>query len=154
METSSYWLVFLAAAFAINISPGPDILYVLSKTIAQGRKIGFASSLGVCSGAMVHVLAAALGLSAILATSALAYRPSSPPLPWLSTSLSILAQPICFTWVFNLCCPKVYRSTCLQKTALQHQHGRHSSREYLSTCSTPKRPCFLWLFCRSLYARN
>lgn len=70
---SSYWLLFFSAAFAINISPGPDMIYILSRTISQGRKIGIASSLGVCSGAMVHVFAAALGLSAILATSAVAY---------------------------------------------------------------------------------
>jgi len=73
MESSSYWLLFLSAAIAINISPGPDLIYILSKTIAQGRKIGIASSLGVCSGALVHVFAAALGLSAILATSAIAF---------------------------------------------------------------------------------
>ena len=73
MENPSYWLLFLSAAFAINIAPGPDLVYIISKTIAQGRKIGFASSLGVCAGALVHVFAAALGLSAILATSALAF---------------------------------------------------------------------------------
>ncbi len=73
MEPSTYWLLFFSAAFAINISPGPDIIYILSRTIAQGRKIGIASSLGVCSGALVHVCAAAIGLSAILATSATAF---------------------------------------------------------------------------------
>jgi RhtB (resistance to homoserine/threonine) family protein len=73
MESSSYWLLFLSAAVAINISPGPDMIYILSKTIAQGRKIGIASSLGVCSGALVHVFAAAFGLSAIIATSAIAF---------------------------------------------------------------------------------
>ena len=73
MESSSYWLVFLSAAIAINISPGPDMIYILSRTIAQGRKIGIASSLGVCSGALVHVFAAALGLSAVLASSAMAF---------------------------------------------------------------------------------
>ena len=73
MESSSYWLLFLSAAVAINIAPGPDLIYIISKTIAQGRKIGFASSLGVCTGALVHVFAAGLGLSAILATSALAF---------------------------------------------------------------------------------
>jgi len=73
MESFSYWTLFFTAALMINISPGPDLLYILSKTIAGGRKVGVASSLGVCTGAMVHVCAAALGLSAILATSAIAF---------------------------------------------------------------------------------
>ena len=73
MESSSYWLLFLSATIAINITPGPDMIYILSKTIAQGRKIGIASSLGVCSGSLVHIFAAAFGLSAILATSAMAF---------------------------------------------------------------------------------
>ncbi len=73
MESTSYWLLFFSAAFAINISPGPDMIYILSKTIAEGRKIGIATSIGVWSGALVHVLAAALGLSAILATSAITF---------------------------------------------------------------------------------
>ena len=73
MESLSYWTLFFSAALAINVSPGPDLLYILSKTIAGGRKVGVASSLGVCSGAMVHVFAAALGLSAILATSVMAF---------------------------------------------------------------------------------
>jgi len=49
------------------------MIYILSRTIAQGRKIGIASSLGVCSGSLVHIFAAAFGLSAILATSAMAF---------------------------------------------------------------------------------
>ena len=49
------------------------MIYILSRTIAQGRKIGIASSLGVCSGATIHIFAAAFGLSAILATSAMAF---------------------------------------------------------------------------------
>ncbi len=73
MDSLSYWLLFFSAAFALNISPGPDLIYILSRTVAQGRKIGVASSLGVCTGALVHVFAAALGLSAILATSAMAF---------------------------------------------------------------------------------
>ncbi len=73
MESFSYWTLFFTAALMINISPGPDLLYILSKTIAGGRKVGVASSLGVCTGALVHVFAAAFGLSAILATSVTAF---------------------------------------------------------------------------------
>lgn len=67
------WGLFLFACFMLNIAPGPDLIFVMSRTIAHGRKVGCAASLGVCSGALVHVLAAALGLSAILATSIVAF---------------------------------------------------------------------------------
>jgi RhtB (resistance to homoserine/threonine) family protein len=73
MLDPTYWLLFFSAALALNLAPGPDLLFVLSRSIAQGRRYGIAASCGVCSGALVHVLAAALGLSAILATSALAF---------------------------------------------------------------------------------
>jgi RhtB (resistance to homoserine/threonine) family protein len=69
----TYWLMFFAAALAINISPGPDMIYVLSQTVSHGRKVGFCSSLGVCSGAVVHILMVAFGLSAVLTASAVAF---------------------------------------------------------------------------------
>jgi len=66
-------LTFLFAAILLNLSPGPDMVYILTRTVSQGRLAGFLSSLGICTGAMVHVFAAAIGISAILATSALAF---------------------------------------------------------------------------------
>ncbi|WP_316978486.1 LysE family translocator [Shumkonia mesophila] len=66
-------MIFLGASILLNLSPGPDTLYVLTRTLAQGRRIGFLSSFGVCTGALVHVAAAALGLSVVLATSAVAF---------------------------------------------------------------------------------
>ncbi|HEV7367638.1 LysE family translocator [Arenibaculum sp.] len=68
-----HWALFLSAAVALNVAPGPDAVYILTRTVAHGRRVGIASSLGVCSGAFIHVLAAAFGLSAILATSATAF---------------------------------------------------------------------------------
>jgi RhtB (resistance to homoserine/threonine) family protein len=73
MSDPAFWLVFFSAALALNLSPGPDLLFVLSRTLSGGRRVGVASACGVCSGALVHVAAAALGISAILATSALAF---------------------------------------------------------------------------------
>src|ERR1700751_5183789 len=64
---------FLAAAIALNLTPGPDTAYILGRSIAQGREAGIASALGICVGSIFHTSAAALGLSAILATSALAF---------------------------------------------------------------------------------
>ena len=65
--------LFLAAAIALNLTPGPDTAYILGRSIAQGREAGIASALGICVGSIFHTSAAALGLSAILATSALAF---------------------------------------------------------------------------------
>lgn len=73
MVELTYWFVFFSAALALNLSPGPDLIYILSRTIAHGRRVGLASTAGVCTGAFVHVLAASIGLSAILATSETAF---------------------------------------------------------------------------------
>ncbi|GAB2197523.1 LysE family translocator [Sessilibacter sp. MAH4] len=61
-----YWSFFFVAALALNLSPGPDLIYVLTQTISGGKKVGVAAALGACSGAMVHVCAAALGVSAVI----------------------------------------------------------------------------------------
>lgn len=65
--------LFLVAAFLLSIAPGPGMLYVLARTLHGGRKEAIASILGTAVGGLAHVLAAALGLSAILLGSAMAY---------------------------------------------------------------------------------
>lgn len=65
--------VFLGAAVLLAITPGQGIAYVLTRTIAGGRTDGLASALGTAVGGFVHVIAAALGLSALLAQSAQAF---------------------------------------------------------------------------------
>jgi threonine/homoserine/homoserine lactone efflux protein len=65
--------VFLAAGVLLNLTPGPDTVYILGRSIAQGREAGVASALGICVGSIFHTCAAALGLSAILATSSVAF---------------------------------------------------------------------------------
>jgi threonine/homoserine/homoserine lactone efflux protein len=65
--------LYAAAAFVLAITPGPGIMYVLTRSLKGGRKEGVLSSLGTGTGGMVHVLAAAFGISAILATSATAF---------------------------------------------------------------------------------
>ncbi len=67
-----YWL-FVATGVLLNLTPGQDTLYILGRSLAQGRQIGVASALGITAGSVVHTLAAALGLSAVLATSASAF---------------------------------------------------------------------------------
>jgi RhtB (resistance to homoserine/threonine) family protein len=65
--------LFLAAGILLNVTPGPDTVYILGRSIAQGREAGIASALGICIGSIFHSCAAALGLSAVLATSAIAF---------------------------------------------------------------------------------
>jgi threonine/homoserine/homoserine lactone efflux protein len=66
---------FLAASFLLWLTPGPDTMYILARSITQGRRAGVMSALGIGSGLLIHTLLAAFGLSAILAC-----RPGhSPP---------------------------------------------------------------------------
>jgi len=65
--------VFLLASLILLLTPGPAVLYIVARSVDQGRRAGLASVLGVELGNGVHVLGATLGLSAILLTSALAF---------------------------------------------------------------------------------
>src|SRR5262249_33839261 len=60
---------FLAAALVLTVTPGPAVLYIIMRSISQGRTAGLVSCLGVATGGLVHVIAATLGLSALLAAS-------------------------------------------------------------------------------------
>jgi threonine/homoserine/homoserine lactone efflux protein len=65
--------LFVSAALVLLVIPGPAVLYIFARSVEQGRFAGFVSILGIHTATLVHVLAAALGLSAILASSALAF---------------------------------------------------------------------------------
>jgi threonine/homoserine/homoserine lactone efflux protein len=67
-----YWM-FVATGVLLNLTPGQDTFYVLGRSIAQGTRIGVASALGITAGSLAHTAMAAIGLSAILATSARAF---------------------------------------------------------------------------------
>jgi len=71
--TTSTLLWFLSASVALTLAPGPDNTFIVSQGIARGRKAAFASAMGMCSGVSVHTTAAALGISAALYSSALAF---------------------------------------------------------------------------------
>lgn len=70
---STHFAVFLAAAVVLAITPGPGLAYVVARTAAGGAREGVASSLGTALGGLGHVVAAALGLSALVAQSAAAF---------------------------------------------------------------------------------
>ena len=65
--------IFSIAAILLLLTPGPAVLYIVARSVEQGRIAGLASACGITTGTLVHVLAAALGLSALLASSALAF---------------------------------------------------------------------------------
>jgi threonine/homoserine/homoserine lactone efflux protein len=63
----------LIASTTLNVIPGPDAIYILTRSITQGKRAGLFSSFGICTGAFIHTVVAALGLSAILTKSAYAF---------------------------------------------------------------------------------
>lgn len=69
----THFPLFIAAVFLLNFTPGPDTAYIVGRSLAQGRKAGVLSALGVSTGACVHTLASAFGLTALLAASATAF---------------------------------------------------------------------------------
>ena len=73
MPDTAHLTAFLAAAVVLAAIPGPGMLYVLARTLAGGRSAGLRSTLGTAAGGLGHVVAAAVGLSALLMTSAVAF---------------------------------------------------------------------------------
>ena len=65
--------MFVGAAIALLLTPGPAVLYIVTRSVEQGRAAGLVSVVGICSGTLVHVVAATLGLSALLVSSARAF---------------------------------------------------------------------------------
>jgi len=66
-------LLFMAAGLALNVTPGPDMLYVAARSTSEGRAAGIVSSLGIATGTLFHIAAVALGLAALLAAVPVAY---------------------------------------------------------------------------------
>lgn len=66
-------LLFMAAGWLLNMTPGPDVLYIVSHSLRHGVRAGVVAGLGITAGCFVHIAAAAAGVSALLATSAMAF---------------------------------------------------------------------------------
>ena len=67
-------LIFMMAGIALNLTPGADMMFCLSQGLRSGRKAGFAASLGIATGSVIHVLLAAFGLAALIATNPTAFE--------------------------------------------------------------------------------
>ena len=82
----THWATFFTAAMLLNLSPGPDMAFILGQTAKRGVQSGFAAMFGIWSGACIHVMFAAFGLSAILAASAIAFS----AVKWIGAAYLIL----------------------------------------------------------------
>ena len=78
-------LLFVAAGLLLNLTPGPDVLYIVTNALRGGRRAGVVAACGITAGCFVHIFAAALGVSALLATSATAFA----VLKWLGAAYLI-----------------------------------------------------------------
>ncbi|HYE94471.1 MAG TPA: LysE family translocator [Terriglobales bacterium] len=70
---ASWFLAFLATALVLLLTPGPAVLYIAARSVEQGVRAGLVAAAGMCAGGLVHVLAAACGLAALLAASDTAF---------------------------------------------------------------------------------
>ena len=74
MGDARHLVAFIVAGLLLNLTPGPDVLYIVARSTSQGRWAGILSALGVGAGCLVHIAAAALGLSALLLELPAAYQ--------------------------------------------------------------------------------
>jgi threonine/homoserine/homoserine lactone efflux protein len=72
MDTSQL-LLFIAAGLLLNLTPGPDVLYIVTNALRSGARAGVVAALGITAGCFVHIFAAALGVSALMAASSTAF---------------------------------------------------------------------------------
>ena len=90
-------LLFIAAGWLLNLTPGPDVLYIVNNSLRSGAKAGIVAGLGVTAGCFVHIFAAALGVSALLATSATAFTAlkyaGAAYLLWIGAKLLLARAP-------------------------------------------------------------
>ena len=73
MPDFHHLILFMAAGLALNLTPGPDVMFIVANAVRGGLRVGMAAALGIAAGCLVHVAAAALGVSALLAASQTAF---------------------------------------------------------------------------------
>lgn len=97
--------LFIVSGLLLNLTPGQDTLYILGRSLSQGRRAGVISALGISAGCLVHTCLAAFGLSAVLATSAAAFQVvkyvGAAYLVWLGVGMlrRFRAQPSAGAWL-------------------------------------------------------
>jgi RhtB (resistance to homoserine/threonine) family protein len=97
MPDAHQLLLFIAAGILLNLTPGPDVLYIVTNSLRSGAKAGVVAALGINAGCFVHIFAAALGVSALLAASATAFTVlkwiGAAYLVWIGVKLLVSRAP-------------------------------------------------------------
>src|SRR5215207_4844616 len=93
MPDPTLWGVFVVASVVLLLTPGPAVLYIVARSIGQGRAAGLVSVLGIHLGTIVHITAAAVGLSALIVSSALAFAVVAAYLIWIGIRTLIAKDP-------------------------------------------------------------
>jgi threonine/homoserine/homoserine lactone efflux protein len=97
MPDAQHLLLFIAAGLLLNLSPGPDVLYIVSHALRSGARAGVVAGLGITAGCFVHVFAAAVGVGALLAASAMAFTvlkwAGAAYLVWIGAKLVLARTP-------------------------------------------------------------
>jgi threonine/homoserine/homoserine lactone efflux protein len=101
MPDAQHLVLFVFAGLLLNLTPGPDVLYIVSNALRSGARAGVVAGLGITAGCFVHVFAAAVGVSALLAASATAFTvlkwAGAAYLLWVGVKL-LLARPTGESW--------------------------------------------------------
>ena len=133
MFATPHLSIFLLATLILLLTPGPAVLYIVARSLDQGRLAGFVSVLSIEVGNFVHVLAATLGLSAILVSSAMAF----------AIVKYMGAAYLIYLGVRRL----LARETAVPLTTLQHQRLTHIFRQgVLVAILNPKTALFFFAF--------
>ena len=111
MPDFQHLLWFIAAGWLLNLTPGPDVLYIVSQALRHGVRAGVVAGLGITSGCFVHIGAAAVGVGALLATSATAFT----LLKWLGAAYLLWVGA---RMVLSRAAPTVSVSAAAQPSAL------------------------------------
>lgn len=97
MPDAQHLVLFIAAGLLLNLTPGPDVLYIVSNALRSGARAGVVAGLGITAGCFVHVLAAAVGVGALLAASATAFTVlkwlGAAYLVWVGVRLLVARRP-------------------------------------------------------------
>ena len=116
MPDAQHLVLFIAAGLLLNLTPGPDVLYIVSNALRAGARAGVVAGLGITAGCFVHVFAAALGVSALMAASATAFTvlkwAGAAYLLWMGVKL-LFAKVSSVGWVGEatpaIACPPLFR---------------------------------------------